>query len=67
MPPRMLFEGQEFVSGFGRMRFEDIDLAGQRFLMIKDVGAATDGVQAAASIMFVENWFEELNRLVPPN
>ena len=60
--PQALFGGDEFVGNFG-MRFEGIDLDGQRFLMIK--GSGTTGDDRAAPIILVENWFTELQRLVP--
>ena len=39
----------------------DVSLDGQRFLVIKEGG--TEG--RAAEIVVVENWLEELKRLVP--
>ena len=36
-----------------------------RFLMMK--GASTDDGQASAQLVLVQNWFEELKRLVPAN
>ena len=41
----------------------DISPDGQRFLMIKEGGA--DGTPAPASIIVVQHWVEELERLVP--
>jgi hypothetical protein len=41
----------------------DISSDGQRFLMLKEGGA--DGTTAPASIIVVQNWVEELKRLVP--
>ena len=41
----------------------DISADGQRFLMIKE-GAGTDMEEA---FILVQNWFEELKRLVPVN
>jgi hypothetical protein len=43
----------------------DISADGQRFLMIKEGGV--DGTAAPASMIVVQNWLEELNRLVPTN
>jgi hypothetical protein len=37
---------------------------GRRFLMIKPVGLA-DQTTPPTSIVVVQNWFEELKRLVP--
>ena len=37
-----------------------------RFLMIKDDAASSDGLAATeGKIISVQNWFEELTRLVP--
>ena len=44
-------------------RSYDVSPDGQRFLMIKEGG--TDGTAAPASIIVVQNWVEELKRLVP--
>ena len=56
--PTELFEGR-FYSGANRY---DISLDGQRFLMIKQ---ALPTEEAPAEILLVQNWFEELKRLVP--
>ena len=62
--PEVLFEQQYF---FNRSRRTD-DLApdGQRFLMVKE-GAATptEGGTSVPQIILVQNWFDELQRLVP--
>jgi Tol biopolymer transport system component len=61
--PRVLFKGQ-FSRGstaVGAAGY-DVSLDGQRFLMVKPVGQAE-----ATQISVVQNWFEELNRLVPAN
>ena len=34
--------------------------------MVKEAGAA-DGAEGPAQIILVQNWFEELKRLVPTN
>ncbi len=61
----MLFEGQYVLPvGFPSRRF-DIAPDGQRFLMLKPPGAATDDVTAAPDLVLVQNWFDELQRLVP--
>jgi serine/threonine-protein kinase len=44
-------------------RSYDVSPDAQRFLMIKEGGA--DGTAAPASIIVVQNWVEELKRLVP--
>ncbi len=61
--PAVAFEGPYYLSPFNRQH----DLAPDgRFLMIKPSGAATDdGASAGHQIVVVENWFEELRRLVP--
>ena len=62
--PEVLFEQQYF---FNRSR-RTYDLApdGQRFLMVKE-GAATptEGGTSVPQIILVQNWFDELQRLVP--
>jgi hypothetical protein len=45
-------------------RTYDASPDGKRFLMIKDAGVAGPAV-APASIVVVQNWLEELKRLVP--
>jgi len=45
-------------------RMYDISPDGQRFLMLKESGLP-DGTGAPRSITVVQNWFEELKRLVP--
>ena len=60
--PEVLFEQQYF--SFRASRTYDVAPDG-RFLMIKE-GATTDDASApTAQIIIVENWFEELKRLVP--
>ena len=59
--PRVLFEGR-YVLG-GPWRHYDVAPDGQRFVMIKD--ATRDGPGPA--LVAVLNWFEELERIVPPN
>ena len=59
--PRLLFEGTYRASPSGFSVWYDVTPDGQRFLMVQpQLGA---GVQ----IHVVENWFEELKRLVPTN
>ena len=54
----VLFEGS-YVSHPRGLQYYDISPDGQEFLMIKEEEATT------AQINVIENWFEELNRLVP--
>jgi len=56
--PRLLFEGS-YQSGAIGAAFYDVTPDGQRFVMVQ----AQQG--AGAPIHVVENWFEELKRLVP--
>ena len=42
----------------------DVTADGQRFLMVRE-GAGSEGEAAPVSIVVVENWVEELKRLVP--
>ena len=55
--PKLLFEG-EFLS-YGPRAVYDVTPDGQKFLMIKI------GNQKVAELNVVQNWFEELKRLVP--
>ena len=57
--PEVLFSG---TYSTGSHRNYDLHPAGQRFLMIKESGAAGDVRQ---QLILVQNWFEELKRLVP--
>jgi len=59
--PSVVFEGP-YLAGVGvGGRAYDIAADGDRFLMIKPVDDST----AAPQFIIVENWFEELKRLVP--
>ncbi len=40
---------------------------GQRFLFLADATETADGEAAEPQILLVQNWFEELRRLVPVN
>ena len=62
--PEVLFTGQYRRSAPGRGQEWDVAPDG-RFLMIRLAG--TTGQAAAPHIVVVENWFEELQRLVPIN
>ena len=46
------------------LRTYDVSLDGQRFLMIKDA-AGPDQSASPPRIVVVQNWFEEVKRLVP--
>jgi hypothetical protein len=58
--PSKLFAGPYFTEFSGSSY--DVSPDGQRFLMIKTAGSA---VTNTPRIIVVENWFEELKRLVP--
>ncbi len=59
--PRELFQGQ-----FASRRVPDADIApdGKRFVMLQSEGAA-EAEAEPTKLIFVLNWFEEINRLVP--
>ena len=59
--PRPLFDGPYRIVSPPRPRAFDVSPNGQRFLLIRE---ATP-VDGQTSIIVVENWFEELNALVP--
>jgi len=58
--PEVIFTGNYAVS-VGRMY--DIHPDGERFLMVKPVETTEGG--ARNDVVLVQNWFEELERLVP--
>ena len=60
--PEVLFEQQYY--SFRSDRTYDVAPDG-RFLMIKEGTTTDDGSAPTAQIVLVQNWFEELNRLVP--
>ena len=59
--PRVLFEVPTLAMDEVDRNY-DIDPNGQRFLMIKPVETTEEG---SPDVVMVENWFEELKRLVP--
>ena len=60
--PEVLFDQQYYFTGTRRT----YDLAPDgRFLMVKDSAVGDDAEGPAAQIILVQNWFEELKRLVP--
>ena len=63
--PEVLFEEPYYSGGTGLgSRRYDIAPDGQRFLMIKQASAGI-GDAAGPQIILIQNWFEELKRLVP--
>jgi serine/threonine protein kinase len=59
--PARILEGRYFTGVGNVIRHYDVTADGQRFLMIKDNPANAD----IAPIIVVQNWTEELKRLVP--
>ena len=62
--PTKLFEGRYGAAANQSGRTYDIAPDGTRFLMIKPAGAA-DQTAVPTSLVIVQNWREELKRLVP--
>ena len=60
--PQKLFEGEYIRGNVGPFASYDVTSDGQRFVMIKRGGATGEARQ---EIIVVQNWFEELKRLVP--
>jgi len=60
--PRVLFEGPFRTDG--PFRGYDVTPNGQRFLMVREVPQPQTRV---TQMVLVQNWFEELKRLVPTN
>jgi len=61
--PQVLFRGSYFRS---RNRNYDISPDGQRFLMLKEVEQTEEtSAPTQDALIIVQNWFEELKRLVP--
>lgn len=58
---RLLFQSPNF-GGTGHVRCWDISLDDQRFLMVK---RERFPLKPVTEMIFVQNWFEELKRLVP--
>ena len=59
--PQLLFEGTYLADAAGHPRY-DVSPDGRRFLMIRP-GTPDEN----AGLVLVQNWFEELRRLVPTN
>jgi Tol biopolymer transport system component len=60
--PHLLFDQPGFAPG-GPQRSYDVSLDGKGFLMVK---LEERKPQPVTEMILVQNWFEELNRLVPP-
>ena len=61
--PEVVFEGQYGQDELGLANY-DVSANGQRFLMI-DPSRDSDSSSETPPLVFVDNWFEELKRLVP--
>ena len=61
--PKVVFEGRYDFAGPNRVF--DLSPDGMRFLMKKSSGAQTDDPVQPLDLVLVQNWFEELKRLVP--
>jgi len=65
-PPALLFE-RTVRAPFSIFRSPyDISLDGTRFLMMKDA-PPEDPISSTSEVVIVQNWFEELRQLAPPN
>jgi Tol biopolymer transport system component len=53
------------VEGRYRVNYSTVDTDGERFLMIKEVSEPSDTQSNPPQLIVVQNWFEELERLVP--
>jgi hypothetical protein len=62
--PQVVFERSYFVGGGGRSY--DVSPDSQRFLIIKEAPATSD-TSPPPQLVIVQNWSEELKRLVPRN
>ena len=64
--PVILFQAQ-YYSGSGAFlgRTYDVSPDGRHFLMIKESSGAADQTATPTQIVVVQNWVEELKRLVP--
>ena len=64
--PVPLFQGQFYIAPTGSPRPQyDVTADGQRFLMLAPVPG--ESLTDQSRIVVVQNWFEELKRLVPVN
>ena len=64
-PPAKILESRYLGTNSGALgRTYDVSPDGRRFLMIK-AGSGSDRIAGSPPIIVVQNWFEELKRLVP--
>ena len=62
--PQLLFEGDYPAGALSEFRTYDLDADGSRFVIVKRDTAQTEA-ETAPELVLVQNWFEELNALVP--
>ena len=63
--PEVLFEGRYALDPFYTLNY-DVSADGQRFLMLSEPEEGdAEAASPPATLIVVENWFEELTRLVP--
>ena len=62
--PEKLLDGNYYSAGGFGGRPYDISADGQRFLMTK-AGGGSESTSAATSLVVVQNWGDELKRLIP--
>ena len=62
--PHALFQNKGLAIGLTDMATYDVSRDGQRFLVVEEADAATGAAQTGR-IIIVENWLEELKRLLP--
>jgi hypothetical protein len=67
--PTKLFDGPSILldgrfTATGTLRTYDVSRDGQRFLMIKENTGSSEGSAPPASMIVVQNWFEELKAKV---
>jgi serine/threonine-protein kinase len=69
--PAKLFTGRYFYNdgqgAAGDGRTYDVSPDGRRFLMIKDSGTVGQQTATPPNLVVVQNWTEELKRIVPTN
>jgi hypothetical protein len=65
--PVELFQGPYYISSGGSPRPQyDVTADGQRFLLLASV-PGTNASVARPRMVVIQNWFDELKRLVPTN
>jgi hypothetical protein len=61
--PTMIFDGPYLAPNAARTY--DVSPDGKRFLMIKEVPRQAGEARATPRLVIIQNWVEELKRLVP--